>query len=95
MTIAWMYLVCTVSVGLWELSLLDASLLEMAEPESFRIGGQTWVQIKSIIVTVLWSGVVSGIALFIIDKIVGLRVSEDVEETGLDLTIHGEAGYTH
>ena len=63
--------------------------------ESFRIGGQTWVQIKSIIVTVLWSGVVSGIALFIIDKIVGLRVSEDVEETGLDLTIHGEAGYTH
>ena len=63
--------------------------------ESFRIGSQTWVQFKGIIVTVLWSGVVSGIALFIIDKIIGLRVSEDVEETGLDLTIHGEAGYTH
>ncbi len=62
--------------------------------ESFKIGTQTWIQIKSVIVTIIWSGVVSIVALFIVGKIVGLRVSEEDEETGLDLSTHGETGYT-
>jgi Amt family ammonium transporter len=45
-------------------------------------------------VTIVWSGVVSVVSLFIIDKIVGLRVSEEEEEIGLDLSSHGETGYT-
>ena len=62
--------------------------------ESFKIGAQTWIQIKSVIVTIIWSGIVSIIALTIVGKIVGLRVSEEDEETGLDLSTHGETGYT-
>jgi len=55
---------------------------------------QMWIQAKSIIVTVLWSGVVSVIALKIAQLVCGgLRVSEDVEHGGLDLNTHGEEAY--
>jgi Amt family ammonium transporter len=63
--------------------------------EGVSIGAQVFAQIKSVIVTVVWSGLVSVIALFVIDKIVGLRVSEEVETVGLDLAEHGEEGYHH
>jgi len=55
--------------------------------------GQVFTQFKSVVVTILWSGVVSFVALFVIDKIVGLRASEEVETAGLDLAEHGEEGY--
>ena len=58
------------------------------------VGAQVIAQIKSVVVTIVWSGVVSVVSLFIIDKIVGLRVSEEEEEIGLDLSSHGETGYT-
>lgn len=62
--------------------------------EAASIGAQVFAQIKSVIVTIVWSGIVSIVALFIIDKIVGLRVATDEEEAGLDLSSHGETGYT-
>ena len=63
--------------------------------EGVSIGAQVFAQIKSVVVTVVWSGLVSVVALFVIDKIVGLRVSEEVETVGLDLAEHGEEGYHH
>ncbi|MBT3596678.1 MAG: ammonium transporter, partial [Verrucomicrobia bacterium] len=57
------------------------------------IGFQVVAQIKSVIVTIAWSGVVSVIALFIIDKTMGLRVSDEEEMMGLDQACHGESGY--
>ena len=60
-----------------------------------EIGSQVVTQIKSVVVTIIWSGVVSIVALFIIDKVIGLRVSEEEEQAGLDLTSHGETGYTN
>ncbi len=63
--------------------------------ESFSLGMQTWVQVKSVLVTILWSGLVSLVTLTLIQKTMGLRVSEEDEELGLDLATHGEAGYTH
>ena len=57
------------------------------------IGLQVVAQIKSVIVTIAWSGVVSVIALFIIDKTMGLRVSDEEEMMGLDQACHGESGY--
>jgi Amt family ammonium transporter len=55
---------------------------------------QMGIQIKSVIVTIVWSGAVSVVALFIIGKITGgLRVSEDEENVGLDQSSHGESGY--
>lgn len=57
------------------------------------IGMQVWAQFLSIIVTVVWSGVLSFIILKIVDATVGLRVEEDEERQGLDLSQHNERGY--
>ena len=43
--------------------------------------------------TVIWSGVVSFIAYKIVDMTIGLRVPEDEEREGLDITSHGETAY--
>ena len=58
------------------------------------VDGQLLQQIKSVIVTILWSGVVAFIALTIAKVTVGLRVPESEEEEGLDTTSHGEAAYS-
>jgi ammonium transporter, Amt family len=57
------------------------------------IGAQVWIQAKAVGVTVLWSGVVSLIAYKLVDVIVGLRVTEELETEGLDTAEHGERAY--
>lgn len=54
---------------------------------------QVWVQIKGVIVTILWSGIGSAILFKLVDLIVGLRVDEETEREGLDLAEHGESAY--
>ena len=71
----------------------DAALGGAGLAEGVTVAGQVFTQLKSVLVTVVWSGVVAGISLFIADKAVGLRVSEEVETVGLDLSEHGEEGY--
>jgi Amt family ammonium transporter len=48
---------------------------------------------KAVLVTIVWSGVVSLIAYKIVDLVIGLRVSEEDEREGLDTTSHGERAY--
>ncbi len=62
-------------------------------PDTFAMGAQVWIQIKSVVFTVVWSGVVSFIAYKIVDMIIGLRVSEEDERQGLDISSHGETAY--
>ncbi len=57
------------------------------------IGVQVWKQFLSIVITIVWSGLLSFIILKIVDAIVGLRVEEDDERMGLDLSQHNERGY--
>jgi Amt family ammonium transporter len=57
------------------------------------IGAQVWIQLKAVLVTIVWSGVVSFVAYFIVDKVVGLRVNEEDEREGLDISAHGETAY--
>jgi Amt family ammonium transporter len=52
---------------------------------------QVWIQLKSIIVTMVFCGVGTAIILKVIDLTVGLRVPEEAEREGLDLSLHGEA----
>jgi Amt family ammonium transporter len=54
---------------------------------------QFLIQAKGVGVTILWSGVVSIIAYKLVDLTIGLRVSEDEEREGLDITSHGETAY--
>ena len=57
------------------------------------ISQQVWAQFLSLVVTIVFSGVLSFIILKIVDAIVGLRVEENEEQEGLDLALHGERGY--
>ena len=58
-----------------------------------KIGLQVWKQFLSIVITIVWSGGLSFIILKIVDAIVGLRVEEDDERQGLDISQHNERGY--
>ncbi len=57
------------------------------------IGAQVWIQFKAVILTIVWSGVVAFIAYKIADLTVGLRVTEEEEREGLDISSHGETAY--
>ncbi len=60
---------------------------------AYSFSAQMTSQIWGILLTVIWSGVVSFIALYIIKATIGLRVSEQEEREGLDVTTHGERAY--
>ena len=59
----------------------------------YSIASQVWIQAKAVGVTIIWTGVVSLIAYKIVDVVIGLRVPEDDEREGLDITSHGESAY--
>ena len=63
-----------------------------ASPD-YSIGGQVWVQFQAVATTIVWSAVVSYIAYKLVDMIIGLRVSEEDEREGLDISSHGESAY--
>ena len=64
-----------------------------ASVTSNGIGAQVWIQLKAVVLTIVWSGVVSLVAYKIVDLVIGLRVSEEDEREGLDITSHGETAY--
>lgn len=58
------------------------------------MGGQLVAQVIAIAATVIYDGVVSYVLLKIIDAVIGLRVTEEQEIQGLDISLHDERGYT-
>ena len=61
--------------------------------EGVTMGHQLLVQLESIAITVVWSGVVAFIGYKVADMTVGLRVPEEQEREGLDVNSHGENAY--
>jgi Amt family ammonium transporter len=59
----------------------------------YDMAAQVWVQAKSVLITLAWSGTVSLVGFKLIDLTIGLRVSEETERQGLDTTEHGERAY--
>ncbi|MBV1689852.1 ammonium transporter [Novosphingobium sp. G106] len=62
---------------------------------TYDMGAQLITQIKAVLLTLVWSGVGSAILYFIVDKIFGLRPTEESEREGLDITEHGERAYNY
>ncbi|MBP7703870.1 MAG: ammonium transporter [Caulobacter sp.] len=60
---------------------------------TYAMGTQVLAQVKAVLFTIAWSGVGSAIVFFLIKFTVGLRVSAEVEEEGLDISEHGERAY--
>ena len=65
----------------------------MVTSADYSIAAQVWIQTKAVLTTVVWSGVVSIVAFKLVDMVIGLRVSEEDEREGLDISAHGETAY--
>ena len=61
--------------------------------DTYSIADQVIVQATAVGITVVWSAVVAVVAYKLVDLLVGLRVAEDEEREGLDITSHGESAY--
>jgi len=56
-------------------------------------GSQVWIQTKGVVITVVFVAIASYIILKVVDIVMGLRVSEEQEQEGLDISLHDEKGY--
>jgi len=61
--------------------------------DGYTMGGQVMTQATGVLITIVWSGVVSFVLFKLIDMTIGLRVSEEQEREGLDTASHGERAY--
>jgi Amt family ammonium transporter len=61
--------------------------------DGYSIGAQVWVQLQAVMITAVWTAVVSFLLFKLIDMTIGLRVDADSERQGLDQTAHGESAY--
>ncbi len=61
--------------------------------DDYSLLGQTWIQIEAVVITIVWCGIASLILYKLIDMTMGLRVTEEEERIGLDLSSHGEQAY--
>ena len=59
----------------------------------YDIIGQVMIQATAVGTTIVWSGVVAYISYKLVDMLVGLRVTEEEEREGLDISSHGETAY--
>lgn len=65
----------------------------MVTAADYSIASQVWIQAKGVLITIVWSAVVAFVALKLVDLVIGLRVTEEEEREGLDITTHGETAY--
>ncbi|MEO5805338.1 ammonium transporter [Devosia sp.] len=66
----------------------------LGDPAAYSIGSQFLIQLQAVVIAVVWSGVVTFVALMIVKAVFGgLRVTESAESDGLDLATHGERAY--
>lgn len=71
----------------------DVTLGGKGLAEGMTMSTQVWVQIQGILVTVVYSGILSFVILKVVDALIGLRVTSDQETEGLDIALHDERGY--
>lgn len=71
----------------------DWVTVTMVTAADYSIVSQVWIQAKAVLITIVWSAVVAFIAFKIADLTVGLRVTEEEEREGLDISAHGETAY--
>ncbi len=65
----------------------------MVTAAEYSIAAQVFTQAKAVLITVVWSAVVAFVAFKVADLLIGLRVAEEEEREGLDITAHGESAY--
>ena len=81
-------------VGALLTAVFSAASLGGVKGGDYSMGSQLIVQAEGVLITMVWSVVVAFVCFKIVDKLVGLRVSEEAEREGLDITSHGETAYS-
>jgi Amt family ammonium transporter len=71
----------------------DYAINAFPDPAAWSMWAHVKSQLWGVGVTLLWSGFVAAVAFFLVDKTIGLRVSEEQEREGLDTVSHGERAY--
>jgi Amt family ammonium transporter len=84
------------TIGTLATGLLAQKVINSAGADGLFFGGtQMFIaQLVAIGVTIVYSLAATALLLFCIDKTIGLRVDDEGEESGLDISQHGESGYT-
>ena len=80
-------------VGALLTAVFAAGSLGGVKADDYAVGAQLVIQLKGILTTIVVSAVVAFVAYKIVDLVIGLRVPEDEEREGLDITSHGETAY--
>jgi len=80
-------------VGALLTGVFSAGSLGGVKGDDFSISTQFLIQLEGVVITMVWSGVVAYVAYKLVDMVMGLRVSEEAEREGLDITSHGETAY--
>ena len=80
-------------VGALLTGVFSAGSLGGIKGDDFSIPAQFLIQLEGVVITMVWSGVVAYVAYKLVDMVMGLRVSEEAEREGLDITSHGETAY--
>jgi Amt family ammonium transporter len=72
---------------------VSAALGGVGLAEGVSMGKQVWVQFIAVAATIVYDAVLTFIILKLVGAFIGLRVSEDEETQGLDISLHDERGY--
>jgi len=80
-------------VGALLTGIFNAKVLGGPGVDGMTILGQLWIQLEAVVITIVWTTIVALIAYKIADALLGLRVTEEEEREGLDITTHGESAY--
>ncbi len=80
-------------IGAVGTGIFSAASLGGIKGDDYSMFAQTWIQIQAVAITIVWCGIASLILYKLVDMVIGLRVSDEAESMGLDLTSHGEAAY--
>ena len=80
-------------VGALLTGVFSAASLGGIKGGDYSIASQLFVQAEGVVITMVWSAIVAYVAFKIVDMLVGLRVTEEEEREGLDISSHGESAY--
>ena len=80
-------------VGALLTGVFSAASLGGIKGGDFSIASKLLVQAEGVVITMVWSAIVAYVAFKIVDMLVGLRVTEEEEREGLDISSHGESAY--
>ena len=72
----------------------SAALGVFSGQQEINIASQLGIQVIGVVATLAWTVIITLLILFVVDKLIGLRVSETEEAEGLDLEEHNERGYS-